>query len=196
MLSSIISSSARIKILKVFMMNPDGRYYIRQLSNIARLPLQAVQRETIKLHEAGVLFREKDGNRIYFKVDRNFFLFQELKNMIIKTVGIGDKIREALTDKKDVSISFIYGSYAKNEEDTRSDIDIAVIGDISSKAIVDTVSKLQDDLGREINPYSIGVAEFKKRLRKKDHFLLSLVKAPRIFIKGTEDDFRRLIKSR
>lgn len=196
MLSFIISSSARIKILKIFMMNPENRYYIRQISKIACIPIQAVQRETARLYQAGVLFSERDGNRVYFGVNKDFFLFYELKNIIIKTVGIGDKIKEILTDNKSISLSFIYGSYAKNEENTKSDIDIAVIGNISSKSLIETISKLQDDLGREINPYVLTQNEFIEKLRRGEHFVTSLVKMPKIFIKGTGNDFRRLIESR
>lgn len=196
MLSFIISSSARIKILKILLMNPENRYYTRQISKIASVPIQAVQRETAKLHQAGALYREKDGNRVYFRANKNFFLFQELKNIIIKTVGIGDKIKKIMTDKKDISLCFIYGSYAKNEENTKSDIDLAVIGNISSKALIETISKLQDDLGREINPYVITLDEFLEKLKRNEHFVISLVKTPKIFVKGTEDDFRRLTESR
>lgn len=196
MLSFIISSSARIKILKILLMNPENRYYTRQISKIASVPIQAVQRETAKLHQAGVLYREKDGNRVYFRANKNFFLFQELKNIIIKTVGIGDKIKKIMIDKKDISLCFIYGSYAKNEENTKSDIDLAVIGNISSKALIETISKLQDDLGREINPYVITLDEFLEKLKRNEHFVISLVKTPKIFVKGTEDDFRRLTESR
>lgn len=196
MLSYIISSSAKIKILKVFIMNPENRYYVRQISKLAGTPIQAVQRETFKLLNAGFLNREKDGNRVYFKANKKFFLFQELKNIILKTVGIGDKIKEALAGKKEIIFCFIYGSYAKNEENTKSDIDLAVIGNIASKKVVELTSKLQDELDREINPYVISKDEFVKKLTGNEHFISSLIKTPKIFIKGTENDFRKFIESR
>lgn len=196
MLSYIISSSARIKLLKIFMMNPTNRYYIRQISKTTNVPIQAVQRETLKLYEAGILSREKDGNRVYFIVNKDFFLFNELKNIIIKTVGVGDKLRESITDQTNITFSFIYGSYAKNEENTKSDIDIAVIGNIHSKDLIETISIIQNEIGREINPYVITINEFKERLRRKEHFIVSLLKTPKIFIKGSEDEFRRTIESK
>lgn len=195
MLSVVISSSARIKILKLFMMNTEDLYYIRQIAKITKLPIQAVQRETSKLCHAGILHRKKDGNRVYFKTNKDFFLFEEIKNIIIKTVGVGEVVRNTIKNKKDIIFAFIYGSYAKNEENTKSDIDIAVIGDISSRNFIEAISKLQDELGREINPFIITINEFKEKLRNKDHFVSALVKERKIFIKGSENEFSRFIKS-
>ena len=51
-----------------------------------------------------------------------------------KSVGISEALKENLHDKQ-IKIAFIYGSYARGEESLLSDIDLMIIGDISSKEL-------------------------------------------------------------
>ena len=72
MLKVLFSSQARIELLKLFLLNSSGRYYLRQIQHLTGQPLQAIQRETEKLAHIGLLEAERDGNRLYYSVNRSF----------------------------------------------------------------------------------------------------------------------------
>lgn len=55
MLSKLFGSKARVKILKLFLLHPDRKYYIRQLSRDLRLQVNSVRRELENLEELGLL---------------------------------------------------------------------------------------------------------------------------------------------
>ena len=55
MLEKIFGSVARVKLLKVFLLNSDKKFYIRQLSRDLNLQVNSVRRELLNLEEFGLL---------------------------------------------------------------------------------------------------------------------------------------------
>ena len=58
---------------------------------------------------------------------------------------------------------FIYGSIAAGHEDTASDIDLLVIGNVSSVDLAVPLRKANESLGRDINPSIYSPVEFAKK---------------------------------
>jgi predicted nucleotidyltransferase len=195
MIDKLFSSKARVEILKLFLFNPDNSFYQRQISHLSHQPIRGVQREVDKLYRIGVLEKSEQGNRIYYKVNRKCPIIGELKSILFKSVGIADALKDNLKEKG-ISFAFIYGSYAKGNESLLSDIDLMVIGDISSRGLSEILSQPKKELMREINYTVFPVNEFRDRVKKKDHFLNSVLKEKKIFIVGDENELKGLIKSR
>lgn len=196
MIDRLFSSNARVEILKLFLFNPEDSYYQRQISTLTHQPIRAVQREVEKLQELGLIEKSIQGNRIYYKINKNCHIFEELKAILFKSVGIAETLKENLRKVKDIEIAFIYGSYAKGGESLLSDIDLMVIGAISSKKLSSLLSKPKSDLRRVINYAKYIPQEFKKRIRENDHFLSSVLKEKKIFIIGNENELKKIIGSR
>jgi len=195
MLDILFSSKTRVEVLKLFLFNPDNSFYQRQISYLTHLPIRGVQREVEKLLKIGILEKSVQGNRIYYKVNRRCPIIEDLKNILFKTVGIKEALKNKFKEK-DIKFAFIYGSYAKGEEVLLSDIDLMIIGNVSLKEISSILSKPKEELKREINYVVFSPYEFIDRFRHKDHFLLSVLKDKKIFILGDENELKRLIKSR
>lgn len=194
MLSKLFSSKTRVEILKLFLFNADNSFYQRQISSLTSQPLRGVQREVEKLYGIGFIEKSIQGNRVYYKVNRNTPIFEDLKNIFFKSVGIAEALKDNLKGKG-IRIAFIYGSYAKGEENLLSDIDLMVIGYISSKELSNVLSKPKKELMREINYAVFQLSEFINKAIQKDHFINSVLKDKKIYIVGNEDELRRLIKS-
>ena len=188
MLEELFSSAARVKILTLFLTNPENSYYLRQVCKLAGVPVRAVQRELKKLAKVGFLTKEVSGNRTYYKVNKNFSIYKELKEIILKTTGLGKMLTEMIAKPKDINVAFIYGSYAEGKERPGSDIDLFVIGNIKSRKLQDITNVASVKLGREIVPVLYSNYEYKRRKQEKNHFILSLLGKPKIFLKGSQDD--------
>lgn len=196
MLEKLLSSRARIEILKLFLFNPENRYYQRQVSNLTGQSIRAVQREVKKLEDAGLIKSNEEGNRIYYKINRASPIFEELKRIFFKTVGIAEVLKRELKGVELIKVAFIYGSYAKDEEDLKSDIDLMVIGDINSRRLSSLLSKPKNELGREINYVVFDVEDFRNKVNKEDYFLNTVLNEDKIFLVGDEDELRRIIEGR
>lgn len=192
MLESLFSSRARVKVLSLLLLNPESSFYLRQISRLTQLPIRAVQREVERLLALGLLKRSENGNQVHYQVDRNFFLFPELKNIFLKTLGVQALTQQALRDAGDIFLAFIYGSYAANQETVESDIDILVIGALSSRTLHSALLEAERITGREINYVLFSRDEFLARVRAGDGFLMNVLAAPKLFLIGNEDALRTL----
>ena len=194
MLDKLFSSKTRVEILRLFLFNAGNSFYQRQISSLTNQPIRGVQREVEKLLKIGFLEKSVQGNRIYYKVNRDTPIFEDLKNLFFKSVGIAEALKENLQDKK-IEIAFIYGSYARGEESLLSDIDLMVIGNISSKELSGLLSRPKAELMREINYAVFSLNEFIGKAMQKDHFINSVSKDKKIFIIGSDDELKGFIKS-
>lgn len=186
-LKILFSSETRVKILSLFILNPHNRYYLREIIKLIDVPLRAAQRELSKLEGIGLLIKKNEGNRVYYQVNSNHFIYSDLKGLLLKTTGFGEMLGNSLMSEKEIEVAFIYGSYAENKETAESDIDLFVIGTISGKKLQAYIRKMVKIYGREINPVIYTPAEFKKK--KNSHFVNSVLKKSKIILKGNLNAF-------
>lgn len=165
----------------------DEAFYLRQLARAAGVGLGAVQREVKRLSEAGILQRTGRGQHVYYQANPQCPLFSELRSLVVKTSGVGDVLRSALTPLSSrVRVAFIYGSVARGAERRDSDVDVMVVGDVTFGDVVSALRPAQETLGREINPTVYPPGEFRSKLRANHHFLKSVVRETRLFLIGDE----------
>lgn len=195
MLKKLVGSRIRINILKLFIFNPKKEYYVREIERLTDEAFDPVRRELIRLESTGLLKSHVSGRQKYYSINSTHTLFPEVKSMILKTVGIGETLKTVLEHRNDIKISFIYGSYAKNTEDLESDIDLFVIGGILSRDLQEIISEVEGQTKREINPTIYSTQEFRDKHKNKNHFISTVLKEPKIFLKGDMDGLRELVRA-
>lgn len=196
MMEKLFSSKARVEIMKLFLFNPHDSYYQSQISFLTRQPIRAVQRELERFTSIGLITRSVQGNRSYYKINTKCPIFGELKSIFFKTVGLAKVLQEHLTEKEDINIAFIYGSYAKGRENLMSDIDLMVIGNITSRRLSSVLAEAKRGLSREINYVVFTEEEFKQKVEGKDHFVNSVLNDKKIFLVGNRDELKKATRSR
>lgn len=139
-LGRLFGSKTRVALLSKFMINPDKQFYIRELSRVLDMPYGMLYREVRNLVSLGILVEEKKGKVTLVSVNKSLPYFAELKGMILKTVGLGDLIRDALSGLKGIRYALIYGSFACGEETETSDIDLLVVGELNEENLLKAVS--------------------------------------------------------
>ena len=196
MIDKLISSKARVEIMKLFLFNPHDNYYQRQIASLTHQPIRAVQRELERLVGTGLITKSAQGNRYYYKVNTNCSIYHELKAVFFKTVGLPSILKAHLSNKEDVRIAFIYGSYAKDQENLVSDIDLMVIGKVSSRKLSSIIAEAKKELGREINYVIFTEDEFRQKSKRNDHFVSSVLRETKIFIVGDRGELKKVIRTR
>lgn len=191
-IDQLFTSRARVELLKLFLMNADREFYMREAAGVSSLPLQAVQRETDKLVKSGLIVRRAHGNRVYFRANRQSPIFEEMRAIIFKTAGLGDVLRQSVQASGKVKAAFIFGSVAAGTEDISSDIDLLVIGSITGRELSSLLAPARETIDREINQITMDESEFRRRLRAKDHFLTTLLEEPKLFLIGDESVLEEL----
>jgi len=182
----------QILLLEVFFNNPEKTYYLRELGRIVNKEPGVFQREINKLVENGILISEYRAKSRFFNLNKNHPLFKELKSIFFKTVGAEGKLKEILSDIKNIKIAFIFGSYAKEKEDSFSDIDLMIIGNLDEDLLITKISELESQLNREINYHIFSPNDWKKKIQKKNSFIENILTEPKIFLIGNKNELSRI----
>ena len=148
-------------------------------------------REAKALVKIGLLREEKDGNRVDYCANVDSPLYPALTELVRKTTGPEVALREAFADS-DNDVVFIYGSRAKGCERADSDCDVFVVGREGLRKVAARAGEVANRIGIEVNPYVVTPEEFKRRAASGDHFLGDVMSSPKIFLKGSADEFAGL----
>lgn len=193
-LQALFTSQARVEVLKLFFLRSSGRHYLREISSLTDQPVRAIQRELARLEGAGLLISSVEGNRKYFQANRRSPVFSELRGLMVKTAGIADQFKKILQNRSDaIHVAFIFGSFARGSETMDSDIDLIVIGSMTSLELSRQLTPLKEQLDREMNPIMIRVDEFQENVKKGDPFTQSILEKPKIFLIGDGDELQEMV---
>ena len=194
-LAAVLFGKTRRAVLSLLYGHADQAFYLREIIRNTGIGPGAVQQEVKQLSEVGIIKRTVRGRQVYYQADSDCPIFNELKNLVTKTVGMADVLRSSLTPLADrIIAAFIYGSVVRGEDRNGSDVDVLVVGNIAFTEVSSALSGAQKILSREVNPSVYPIAEFRTKLANGHHFLKSVISQDKIFLVGDEDELKRLVK--
>jgi DNA-binding transcriptional regulator YhcF (GntR family) len=206
MLEKLFGSKTRVKLLKIFLLNPDQKYYIRQLARNLKTQVNSIRRELNNLEDFGLLISD-DNNSIktdilsnrnksdkkkveketrnlkekkYYGVNKNFILFSEIKTLIIKSqILAGESFITNLKEVCQPKFILLGGMFVNNENAVT---DVLIVADIKQEKLIPIISSLEIELGREVNFTLMNEEEFKYRQEVADVFLHSVLNSKKIIL--------------
>jgi len=194
-LSRTLFGKTRRAVLSLLYSHIEDAFYLRQIVRTAGAGLGAVQRELKQLSDAGIIQRFVRGHQVYYQANPRCPIFAELKNLVVKTIGVGAALQAALAPLADrIDLAVIYGSIARSEEHRESDVDVLVVGKVTFAEVVSSFSEVQKTIGREINPTVYPLSEFRSKLAAGHHFLNTVLRGPMLFLIGEKRDLAGLAK--
>lgn len=192
-LASTLFGRTRRRVLGLLFGRPDEEFYVREIIRVTGSAPGAVQRELRTLEAAGILARRRGGNQVYYRANPKCPVFADLQAIVMKTVGLVDVLCAALDPlREQIQVAFVFGSLARGQVTSESDVDLLVVGDVGFGDIVEHLVSTGSALGREVNPVVHSAEEFRKRVAVADHFLTSVLREPKLFVCGDVDELGRL----
>jgi predicted transcriptional regulator len=170
MLKRLFTSNTRIKLLTLFLLNPDEEYFIRELTRRLEEQINSVRRELDNLKKMGLLKSKEKNRKKYYVVNKNFIVFHELKGIILKAIGDKEALIKKIAQMGTIDVMALSGLFVEKE----SPLDLLLVGNVDRQALEDY---LNNDLQTE-RPvrYSILTKDdYLYRRRCKDKFLHDLV---------------------
>ena len=191
--SSIVDAVFTLTQQRVYALlfgQPNRRFFVTELIDLAGMGRGAVQRELAKLATAGLATASRIGNRVYYQANRNSPIFEDLCAIVRKTVGIESVVQHALkplTDK--LSLAVIFGSVASRTDTAESDIDLLLVSDdLTLESVYSALQPAEKLLGRQFHPILYRSREYRHRRLDRDGFLAQMLEGPKIVIAGSTDD--------
>lgn len=189
----LMFSTCRRKLLGLLLLQPDERYHVRELARMTDISAGSIHRELKSMADAGLLIREQVGNQVLYRADQNCPIFDELASIFRKTSGLASLLRDQLGDVAGkIDTAVVFGSMASGRQNSASDVDILVLGDLELIDIVKALSPLKQTLRREINPVVMTTHKFSAQAVKQDRFALRVIDEPKIFVIGDANEFAKL----
>jgi predicted nucleotidyltransferase len=186
---SALFSPTRQALLTVLFLRPEKSWYLSELAVHLGTRPSSLQREIDSLVRVGILEKRLDGRRSYIRANSECPVFEELHSLIQKTSGIVPTLQGAIRRfARKIQWAFIYGSVARGEQSASSDVDLMLIGDITTMEMIPELRRLEKAVGRQVNPTIFTKDDFVKNVVQKNHFLWTVLRGKKIMLKGTEDE--------
>lgn len=191
LLVDLLSSKARAEIFRLLFGLHERELHVREIERQAGLSIGTVRQELQNLTRMELVRARREGNRLHYSANREHPLYTDIRNLVVKTSGLVEVLKQAL-DKKDVRVAFVFGSLAHAQAGAGSDVDLMVIGEVTLRTLSVWLAGISERIGREINPHSMSVEEFRKRKQSGEHFLSHVLESPKLFIIGNDDELAGL----
>jgi DNA-binding transcriptional ArsR family regulator len=186
-LAELLSSRARAEIFRLLLSGTGEELHVREIERRSGLNDSTLRQELRKLVRLDLVQSRRDSNRVYYRAKTESPLYPEIRNLVLKTSGLSDVLKSALSDKR-IRVAFVFGSIARGEEKAGSDVDLMMIGQLGLRDVSRLLSGIEEKIGREVNPHVFHKVEFQKRVRTKEHFISSVMESSKIFIIGSQHE--------
>jgi predicted nucleotidyltransferase len=191
-LSNALFSKVQQRVLALIFSNPERSFYASEIMRNVRSGVGAVERELSKLEQSGLVSVERIGNQKHYRANQAAPIFEELRGLVEKTVGLAEPIKKSLEPYADaIKSAFVYGSVAKGADTAHSDIDLMVIGDdLNYSDLYTAAQNLESTLRRKINPLFLSLEDWQRKTSDKGSVFSKISRSPKIFIIGSEKDLQ------
>jgi len=176
--------AARLAVLRWLADAEDG-LHLRELERRSGLNKHGLARELHALRDAGILVSTRVGNQVIYRLNPQCPIYDELRSIVRKTVGLADVLREALEPFAGcIDLAYVYGSHARGEARPESDVDLMIVGAVSLQDVSSAIRDAGQRLRRIINPTLYAPDEYATELATEDSFVNRVHNGPRIHLIG------------
>jgi predicted nucleotidyltransferase/predicted transcriptional regulator with HTH domain len=183
-----LRSQLRRRLLTYLYANRSARVYVRELARALQVDSTNLSRELARLEREGLLGSEVEGRQRYYKINSRYPHLKAVFSLLRDTVGLVPTLRSSLQPVDGIERAYLHGSFAKNEADRESDIDLLIVGEPDGASLAAAVSGLEKTLNREVSYTVLRADELNQRLSANDPFLIDVWHGERIELIGHEQD--------
>jgi len=188
-LQDFMISRVRVKMMELFFTDPEEMYYVRQITRKISEEINAVRRELDKMLGYGLLRSEQRGNRLYYSLNKRYFYFQELQQMVVKSTGLGKKIIKLRRKLGTLELVMLSGRFVRRLAPRQNEVDVLVIGEVVLPELEALIKQEEARLDREIRVAVFEKKEFDFRKTRRDPFIMDILYGSRVMIIGSEEEF-------
>jgi hypothetical protein len=192
MLEHFFGSKTRLKLLQIFFRSPQKAFYLRELSRLAEVQLNAVRREISNLEHIGLIAQieaadadhdEETGTERskFYQLQTGFILHNELKALLSKGQLLEEQVFIDDIKKRAGNLKlFLLTGLFTNE--TRTGTDVLLVGELKTAALAKVIKDFEKKLGQPIRYTLMDDKEFTERREIGDVFLYALFESKHVTI--------------
>jgi len=192
-IGNVLFTKTQQKVLGLLYGQPYKSFYLNEIVRLSDIGRGTIKRELERMTASGIVIQKRIGNQNHYQANDSCPVYQELLGIVRKTFGIADVVKTALTPILErIIFAYIYGSIAKSEDSSKSDIDLLVISDkLTYSEVMERLIEVEGSLGRVVNPTIYDLNQIKQKLKQDNAFVARIIEQPKIWIKEDQDVFEQ-----
>lgn len=191
MIDALFGSKTRVKLLHLFLNNPNRAFYVREITRKIDEQINSVRRELANMLSIGIIQSDSANNRLYYEVNQGYTYYEPLRAIFAdNTSGVPATATPVVTDwaKRlkalgDIRVALLSGSLVRG---SKNDVDIVLAGNVNKTQLKRFIKEMEDEEGRQLNYTVMPYEEFYYRLSIKDRFISNIINSKFTLLQDTE----------
>lgn len=196
MIDSLFGSKTRVKLLHLFLNNPEKSFYVREITRMIDEQINSVRRELANMVSVGIVQQDAIDNKLYYSVNEDYSYIKPLAAIFSDKnteggMGAASSVswKDSLGRMRGLRLAIISGKLVVGSS---SAVDLLLVGDdMSVVTIKNLVKKIEKDRKIEINYAVISYDDFYYRMSVKDRFIMDIVRNKHSVLVDTENIMRK-----
>lgn len=192
MIDALFGSKTRVKLLHLFLNNPNRAFYVREITRKIDEQINSVRRELANMLSIGIIKSDSSNNRLYYEINqeyqhykplRDIFADEKLESAAAAAVDSNNDWHKRLKPLGDVRVLILSGSLVRGSS---SDVDVLLVGDINKTQAKKFIKELEEDESRSLSYTMMSYEDFYYRLSIKDRFIVTIITGKHTVVTDTE----------
>ena len=196
MIDSLFGSKTRVKLLHLFLNNPEKSFYVREITRMIDEQINSVRRELANMVSVGIVQQDAIDNKLYYSVNEDYPYIKPLAAIFSDKnteggMGAAGSVswKDSLGRMRGLRLAIISGKLVVGSS---SAVDLLLVGDdMSVVTIKNLVKKIEKDRKIEINYAVISYDDFYYRMSVKDRFIMDIIRNKHSVLVDTENIMRK-----
>jgi len=191
MIEQLFGSKTRVKLLQLFMSNPNRAFYVREITRKVEEQINSVRRELSNLLSIGVITSDTSNNRLYYEVNQDYEYYEPLSAIFgdgsktatskpsIKSDEVSKEDKNELARLGNVRLAFMTGQFTR---DDTSGVDLFLVGDLNATQVENYVAELEKNEKKEIRYVVFSSKDFDYRQKINDRFTINALASKKLVL--------------
>lgn len=190
MVDALFGSKTRVKLLHLFLNNPNRAFYVREITRKIEEQINSVRRELANMLSIGIIQSDSSNNRLYYEVNQAYTHYEPLRAIFgdasatsVATESPKNDWSKRLKQLGDVRLALLAGSLVRGSS---TDLDVLLVGSINKTQSKKFIKEMEDEEGRSLNYTIMTYEDFYYRLSIKDRFVTDIINGKFTLLQDTE----------
>lgn len=191
MIDALFGSKTRVKLLHLFLNNPNRAFYVREITRKIDEQINSVRRELANMLSIGIIKSDSSNNRLYYEINQEYPHYEPLRAIFadsnlqseVATANDVNDWAKRLKPLGDVRVALMSGKLVRGSQ---SDVDVLLAGDINKTQAKRFLKELEEEENLSLNYTVMSYEDFYYRLSIKDRFITTIVNGKFTLLQDTE----------
>lgn len=191
MIDALFGSKTRVKLLHLFLNNPNRAFYVREITRKIDEQINSVRRELANMLSIGIIQSDSSNNRLYYEVNQSYTHYEPLRAIfgdgastaVAAETPASSDWGKRLKALGDVRLALLTGSLVRGSQ---TDVDVLLVGSVNKTQSKKFIKEMEDEEGKTINYTIMTYEDFYYRLSIKDRFVTDIINGKFTLLQDTE----------